>query len=257
LVGLLVVIVAAVSACRPLPAGQPFDYQIGGAYPPPAGTGVVSRDWFDADPLPDAYNICYVNAFQTQPDSSGVRIDETANWPRDVVLSDEDPAWPGEYFIDIATAGQRDQAAAHVARMVQVCAAKGFDAVEYDNLDSWTRVPNQAFDQEDAVAYATLLVGLAHQQGLAAAQKNTAELVTSGDAARIGFDFAVVESCGRYRECQVFDDFYNGALVAIEYTRADFDAACAVLADTSAVVLRDQLVTRPGSPTYTIDQCHP
>jgi len=49
------VLVAAV-ALPPVNAG--FDYQIGGAYPLPAGVTVVSRDWRDA-PAGD-YAVCYV-----------------------------------------------------------------------------------------------------------------------------------------------------------------------------------------------------
>lgn len=47
------------------PAGAAFDYQIGGDYPLPTGTEVVSRDWFEGSAVPTAYSICYVNAFQT------------------------------------------------------------------------------------------------------------------------------------------------------------------------------------------------
>jgi hypothetical protein len=51
-----------------LPTGNgKFDYQLGGAYTPPSGTVTVVRD--RTDPIAaDLYNICYINAFQTQPD---------------------------------------------------------------------------------------------------------------------------------------------------------------------------------------------
>src|SRR3546814_6194319 len=48
------------------PDGAAFDYQLGGAYPPPDGVEIVVRDR-TAGPLEDAYSICYVNGFQTQP----------------------------------------------------------------------------------------------------------------------------------------------------------------------------------------------
>ena len=48
------------------PAGAPFDYQIGGAFAPAAGVRVVSRDRSD-QPDRDRYSICYVNAYQAQP----------------------------------------------------------------------------------------------------------------------------------------------------------------------------------------------
>ena len=47
----------------------------------------------------------------------------------------------------------------------------------------------------------------AHAAGLATAQKNSAELVTQAAAA--GFDFAVTEECGQYRECDVYQAVYT------------------------------------------------
>ncbi|MEU3955806.1 endo alpha-1,4 polygalactosaminidase, partial [Streptomyces achromogenes] len=64
------------AAVRLPPKGAGFDYQIGGAYPPPKGVRVVSRDRSDS-PAPGLYNICYVNAFQAQPA-------ERSSWPADL-----------------------------------------------------------------------------------------------------------------------------------------------------------------------------
>ena len=50
-----------------LPVGVDVDYQLGGVRDVPARVGIVVRDRA-ADPLPDHYNVCYVNGFQTQPD---------------------------------------------------------------------------------------------------------------------------------------------------------------------------------------------
>ena len=108
----------------------------------PAGVAVVTRDWFAGAPLARGYSICYVNAFQTQPDEPDVdRPDETSNWPSASVLRrlGDDPNWPGEYLVDIGTPTGRLAAAEHVRPMVETCARKGFAAVEFDNLDSWTR----------------------------------------------------------------------------------------------------------------------
>jgi hypothetical protein len=53
------------------PVHARFSDQTGGAYPPPAGIGVVDRDNTDL-PDPTAYSICYINAFQAQaPDLTG------------------------------------------------------------------------------------------------------------------------------------------------------------------------------------------
>ena len=48
------------------PLDGKLDYQLGGAYTPPAGVTIVSRDR-EAAPADGIYNICYVNGFQIQP----------------------------------------------------------------------------------------------------------------------------------------------------------------------------------------------
>ena len=50
------------------PVGGKLDYQLGGAYAPPAGVTIVSRDRKAAPGRAALYNICYVNGFQIQPD---------------------------------------------------------------------------------------------------------------------------------------------------------------------------------------------
>jgi Glycoside-hydrolase family GH114 len=234
----------AVAAFAPPPVNAGFDYQIGDAYRPPAGVTVVSRDW-SARPLRSGYSVCYVNAFQSQP---GIP------WPAELVLHREDPGWPGEFLIDISTRAKRRAAAAVVQPMSEACARKGYDAVEYDNLDSWTRVPRLPFGKRDALAYARLIARRAHALGLAVAQKNTVEL-TRAQVRRVGFDFAIAEECGRYRECDDYQSVYRDHFVVVEYRRRDFRAACRAVGDRVSVVLRDRNVTAPGSRTYRYDVC--
>jgi Glycoside-hydrolase family GH114 len=246
-----------------LPANAPADYQIGGDYEPPIGVEVVVRDWFSGSPLADGYSICYVNAFQTQDDSDDVhRPDERSQWPGELVLSElgDDPNWPGEYLIDIGTSERRETAAAWVGQMIQTCAAKGFDAVEFDNLDSWTRfdgtpvADDVPFGEADAEAYATLLTAAAHARGMVSAQKNAVEL-TGATADRIGFDFLIVENCGEHAECDDAAEQYGDQVLAVEYEEAGFLAACDVIGGRSSVVLRDLELSRSDSREYAYDEC--
>ena len=240
----LAALLAAAAAFAPPPADARFDYQIGEAYRPPAGVQVVSRDWTERPPA-RGYAVCYVNAFQYQP---GI------DWPDALVLRElgDDPGWPGEYLIDLSTAAERRAAARFAARMLRACARKGFDAVELDNLDSWTRLPRVPFGRRDAIAYARLLSRRAHALGLAVAQKNTPQL-TRREARP--FDFAIAEECGRYRECGAYRRVHGDRVIAIEYRRRDFRAACRAVGDRISVVLRDRDVTAPGSRTYRYDEC--
>jgi hypothetical protein len=258
-IAVLAIAAATVAAPQPPPADAPFDYQIGGDYEPPAGVTVVSRDWFAGEPLDRAgsYSICYVNAFQTQPDEAEVeRPDERSQWPPELVLSDlgDDPNWEGEYLVDLSTAAKRAAAAAHVGPMIDACAVKGFQAVELDNLDSWTRL-DVPFGEAEAVDYAELLADHAHAVGLAVGQKNTPELGAEISLDVIGFDFALAEECGVYDECSAYTDVFGSAVIDVEYTTGGFAAACAAVGGRVSVVLRDVGVTTPDERSYVFDSC--
>jgi hypothetical protein len=265
----LLVLVPPVSAdaerWMPPPGNARFDYQIGGDYTPRGGVRVVSRDWFAGrDAAGGRYTICYVNAFQTQADERWVdRPDERSNWPRRLVLHrlGDDPHWGGEYLIDLSTAAKRRAAARHVRPMVDACRAKGFEAVEFDNLDSWTRFDGTPladrvpFGRQAAIAYARLLTNYAHRRGLAVAQKNASELSRFAAVHRIGFDFAIVEQCGEYRECRAATAIYGSRVIDVEYTIGGFRSACAAVGRRVSVVLRDRAVSVPGSATYRYRSC--
>jgi hypothetical protein len=255
---------AQAPAVVPPPTNAGFDYQIGGDYPLPPGVTVVSRDWFSGDPAPDpAYSICYVNAFQTQANEPGTdRPDERGNWPRKLVLAKlgDDPKWGGEYLIDIRSERKRKRAARWVQPMLSECAEKGYEAVEFDNLDSWTRFDGTPlakrvpFGKRQALAYAADLSRRSHALGLAVGQKNTAD-VTPRQAERTGFDFAVAEQCARFNECDTYRKVHGDLVIAIEYGRKHFEDACAEFGDRLSIVLRDRLVSTPGKSRYVFDSC--
>ena len=107
----------------------------------------------------------------------------------------------------------------------------------------------------EALAFAALITRRAHALGLAVAQKNTAELTRRQARRRVGFDFAIAEECGRYRECNAYRRVYGNHVIAIEYRRRDFRYTCRTVGDRISVVLRDVNVTAPGSRTYRYDAC--
>ncbi|MCW2578561.1 MAG: uncharacterized protein JWR82_162 [Blastococcus sp.] len=242
----------ALSACggpastTPPPADVPFDYQLGGGHEPVDDVGIVVRDRTDsADPR--RYSICYVNAFQTQPGATDV--------PEGLLLRAgdgrlvEDPDWPGEYLLDITTADRRGAVLDVVGPWIDGCAAAGFDAVEPDNIDSWTR-SGGLLDASDAAAMARLLTERAHAAGLAVAQKNAAELLDR----RLGFDFAVVEDCAVFDECAAFAESYP-VVLALEYEDEAFAAACAASVPHVSVQRRDPAVSPPGTPGHVARWC--
>ncbi len=258
--GVLVLIALALSGCAAQPAftlppaGGAPDYQLGGAYDPPTGVEMVARDRTE-EPAEGLYSICYINGFQTQPGERDV-------WPDDLLLHDEsgapliDPGWPDEVLLDTSTAATRNGIAEIVAPWIRGCADAGFQAVEFDNLDSFTRSLG-ALTADDNIALATALVTTAHDAGLAAGQKNTAEL-TSQLHETAGFDFAVVEECAQFDECASYSGVYGDHVIAIEYSDAQavsFAEACRDQKTPASVVLRDRDLATPGDPDYVFELC--
>jgi Glycoside-hydrolase family GH114 len=240
----------------PPPVNANFDYQLGGAYPPPDGVRVVTRDR-TAQPADTAYNICYVNGYQTQPGRlTWWKRTHSALLLRDRGQLVHDPGWPGEVLLDTSTAAKRQGIADVVGRWIAGCAADGFDAVEPDNLDSYTR-SRHLLDRAGALSLAVLLSRRAHRAGLAIAQKNLAGLTRARRVA-VGFDFAVSEECAVWNECGAYRRAYGRHVIEIEYTdngRAAFRRACRDHGDAWSIVLRDRMLRTPASPRYTFQLC--
>lgn len=231
---------SAVARIRPLPIGADADYQLGGAAPPASNVGIVVRDR-TARPASGRYNVCYVNGFQTQPD-------ERAFWSRhrSLILTRGgrpvvDEAW-GEFLLDIRTPAKRRAIGSIVGGWIRGCARRGFDAVEIDNLDSFSR-SGGLLTAAQAIATARLFTTAAHRAGLAIGQKNWAGL---HGRRRAAFDFAVAEECGRFDECGAYARVYGRRVLVIEYRRADFDRACAAWGGRLAIELRDLDLTPRG-----------
>lgn len=245
------------STATGFPAGAAADYQLGGPYPPPAGTKIVVRD-STATPATGFYNICYVNAFQTQPDER----DRWLRDRRDLILAGRDGRpviddnWPDELIVDTSTVERRARLAGIVAETIGVCATKGFDAVEFDNLDSFSRSQG-ALTADDNLELATTLVNTAHAAGLLAGQKNAVELTELGSR-QAHFDFAVAEECLRFDECEQYIAGYGQRVIDIEYTDdlpGSADATCARPDRPRSTVIRDRRLVPIGTPGYEHRSC--
>ncbi|MEU3556955.1 endo alpha-1,4 polygalactosaminidase [Streptomyces fragilis] len=233
-------------------AGVDFDYQLGGPYTPPDTVGAVVRDRTER-PVPGLYNVCYVNAFQAQPDALG--------WWRkhhpELLLRDADGEpvvdrdWD-EVLLDTSTADGRRRLAEIVGGWVDGCAAAGYQAVEPDNLDSYER-SDGLLTAADNLAFAELVARRAHSAGLAVAQKNTVALAP--EARELGFDFAVAEECGQYDECGAYADAYDDRVLVVEYRPSGFAAACEEWGGRLSVVLRDLDLVPAGEDGYVRRTC--
>lgn len=231
------------------PPNAGLDYQLGGAYRPPEGTEVVSRDR-TAAPEPGLYNICYVNGFQVQPG-------EEDDWEPDLLLRDDngdvviDENWD-EALLDISSESKRRRIADVIGSWIRDCKTKGFDAVEVDNLDTYSR-SSGSITEDDAVAFVGALAEVAHAAGLAIAQKNAVELVPR--RAEMRTDFVVAEECNTWHECDGYTQGYGAAVLMIEYDRDSFEAGCSRYGQEYSLVLRDRLLVPPRANGYVYDGC--
>lgn len=242
------------------PTGGQFDYQLGTAYELYGGLDVVVRD-ATAEPAAGAYNVCYVNGFQTQPGEADLWLDGN----EDLLLHNAagelvvDPDWPDEYVLDPSTEAKRDRIVDILGQVITGCADAGFGAVEIDNLDTWTRFTEPSaglIEREAALALAASYIDLAHESGLAIGQKNAAEATTA--ARELGFDFAVTEECAAYDECGSYTDVYGEHVLQIEYTDNlpdGFDAVCADPDRAPLTILRDRDLVGPDAAAYAYEQC--
>jgi hypothetical protein len=141
------------------------------------------------------------------------------------VLGRNYAGWPGEKWLDIR---RIDLLAPIMRARLDLCAAKGFDGVEPDNIEIYDNNTGFPLTYEDQLAYARWLADEAHARGLAIGIKNAPDMVA--DSLEF-FDFAVTEDCFYYDWCGEMLPFIDAGkpVFAAEYTDmdVDFEAACA------------------------------
>jgi hypothetical protein len=140
------------------------------------------------------------------------------------LLGKDYEGWPGEKWLDVR---RMDLVAAIMRDRLDLCKAKGFDAVEPDNMEIHSNGTGFPITYEDQLKYALWLADEAHQRGLAIGIKNAPDQVRD---LVDHFDFAITEDA-------FFFDWYKKMLpfieagkpvFAAEYddTGVDFVAAC-------------------------------
>jgi hypothetical protein len=112
--------------------------------------------------------------------------------------------WPGENWLLVSAANQSVILPLMKTRFQNWCLAKGFDAIEADNVDGWTNISN--ISEADNLAYDLAIAQLAHALPLSIGLKN---LATDLDASQLpmfvgAFDWALNEQCYEYSECDAY-----------------------------------------------------
>ena len=142
----------------------------------------------------------------------------------DEVLGNDYDGWPGEKWLDVR---RIDLLAPIMRARLDLCQAKGFDAVEPDNIEIYDNDTGFPLTYQDQLNYARWLADEAHARGLAIGIKNAPDMVADSLSF---FDFAITEDAFYYDWIGEMLPFIQAGkpVFAAEYTDmdVDFQAAC-------------------------------
>ncbi|MBN2677595.1 MAG: endo alpha-1,4 polygalactosaminidase [Anaerolineaceae bacterium] len=140
------------------------------------------------------------------------------------VLGKNYMGWPGESWLDIRRV---DLLAPIMTARLDLCAARGFDGVEPDNIEIYDSPTGFPLTYADQLTYARWLAAEAHARGLAIGLKNAPDMVTDSLAF---FDFAIIEDAYYYEWIDSMLPFIAAGkpVFAAEYTDlgVNFESAC-------------------------------
>jgi hypothetical protein len=121
--------------------------------------------------------------------------------------------WSGERWLDVRKISVLGPI---MAKRLDQCKAKGFDAVEPDNVDGYANDTGFPITAAQQLKFNRYIARLAHARGLGVALKNdpdqAKQLVKD-------FDFALSEQCFEYDECDLYNPFIKAgkAVFEVEY----------------------------------------
>ncbi|MER7723787.1 endo alpha-1,4 polygalactosaminidase [Streptomyces sp. NPDC096323] len=191
---------SAAARWQPEP-GTDWQWQLSGRLDTTVDAPVYDIDGFDhdADQVAQLHRkgrkvICYLSTGaweEFRPDA--------AKFPAAVLGKGN--GWKGERWLDIR---RTDVLEPLMERRIAMCAKKGFDAVEPDNMDGYRNPSGFPLTAADQLRYNRLIARVAHRHRLAVGLKNDLPQIPElvGD-----FDFAVNEQCAQYEECEELSPF--------------------------------------------------
>jgi uncharacterized protein (TIGR03437 family) len=159
--------------------------------------------------------VCYVSAGSWEnfrPDAS--------SFPESVKGLPLD-GYPDERWLDIRNL---DVLGPILSARLDMCKAKGFDAVEPDNVDGFSNNSGFPLTYADQIRFNTWIANAAHARGLSVGLKN--DLDQAKDLQPM-FDWALNEQCFEYGECNKLNPFSiaGKAVFHVEYN-LDTSAFC-------------------------------
>lgn len=153
-----------------------------------------------------------------------------------------------EWWLDIHSASCISKVESIMSARISSFVAKGCDGVDPDNVDSFANSDQlHGNTAEDQVNYLLWLSFTARSQDLMIDLKNAGSLLVddNGDATSYqseiveAFDFAVIESCHEYEECDTYDSFLAAGKPEIQIEYEDI-TTCPSLQDGQHLLVYSQ-----------------
>jgi hypothetical protein len=201
-----------------------WDWQIGASgdsnVTVPAGVTLLDVDGFNISAAKVAslkaqgiYTICYLDVGSWEPGRP-----DSDQYPAYLKIK-KDPDWPAEYFLDITDVWKPNSVLASILRnRFKMCADKGFDAIEPDNLQNDENAKGLITLQQQ-LDFNGWVADTAHEYNLAAFQKNGPDKILSKD--KTGkmmvekFDAILNEECQQYTECAPLAEYVKRGKLAL------------------------------------------
>jgi hypothetical protein len=197
------------------PVGASWQWQLSGPIDTSVNASIFDLDMFEtsAATVAGLHNqgkkvICYISVGSWE----GWRPD-AGQFPPEVLGTDYD-GWPGEKWLDIR---RIDLLAPILRARLDLCAEKGFDGIEPDNIEGYTNNTGFPLTYQDQLVFNIWLAKEAHARGLSIGLKNdsgqVADLLTY-------YDWALTEECFDQGWCSDMSPFITAGkpVFAAEYT---------------------------------------
>lgn len=208
---LLAALAVAASIWHPAPRTAAWQWQLQGRLDPDLPASVYDVDGFETTKREVAAlhaggrrAICYLDVGSWE----SYRPDRD-EFPR-AVIGRRYEGFPDERWLD---ASRYRLFRKPLEARIAMCARKGFDAVEPDNLAGFENRTGFDITAADQLRFNRWIATQVHRRGMAVALKNDPE-----QAAQLvgSFDFAIVEECFQYDECGKFSPFVRAGKAVFE-----------------------------------------
>lgn len=147
--------------------------------------------------------ICYMDAGVYE----NYRLD-ASSFPKSAI-GGNDAGWPGSFWLDIR---QISALAPIMQARIADCKAKGFDAVEPDEIDGYSNDSGFPLTAANQIAYNTAFAGWVHAAGMSVLLKGDIDQAVQLQPV---FDFTLNEECDLYKECSPGLDAFSNAGKAV------------------------------------------